>query len=89
MRDLRPFWEIHRHRLAPQTAAVADRLVAEGRLKFYAGRLQSLEADATGVHAMFRGRRSIQHVSLKVAKVINCTGPRTDCSYQRLVISGR
>ena len=80
MRHLRPFWEIHRHRLAPQTAAVVDRLVAEGRLKFYAGRLQVLEADATGVSALFRRRRTIQHVALRVAKVINCTGPRTDYS---------
>jgi uncharacterized NAD(P)/FAD-binding protein YdhS len=80
MRHVRPFWEIHRHRLAPATAAVIERLVAEGRLKFYAGRLQVLEADATGVHALFRRRRSIQHVGLRVAKVINCTGPRTDYS---------
>ncbi len=80
MRHVRPFWEIHRHRLAPQTAAIIERLVAEGRLKFYAGRLQVLEADATGVSALFRRSRTIQHVSLRVAKVINCTGPRTDYS---------
>jgi uncharacterized NAD(P)/FAD-binding protein YdhS len=80
MRYVRPFWEIHRHRLAPQTAAVVDRLVNSGRLKFYAGRLQSLEADESGVHALFRRRGTIQHVALRVAKVINCTGPRTDYS---------
>lgn len=80
MRHVRPFWEIHRHRLAPQTAAVIDRLVAAGRLKFYAGRLQVLEADAAGVAALIRRRRSITHLSLRVAKVINCTGPRTDYS---------
>ena len=80
LRHLRPFWEIHRHRLAPQTAAVVERLIAEGRLKSYAGRLQVLEADATGVQALLRRRRTIQHVSLRVAKVINCTGPRTDYS---------
>lgn len=54
--------------------------MAAGCLKLYAGRLQVLEADATGVHAMFLRGHSIQHVSLKVATVINCTGPRTDCS---------
>jgi len=80
LRHVRPLWEIHRHRLAPQTGAVIDRLVAEGRLKFYAGRLQVLEADATGAQALFRRRGTIQHVSLHVAKVINCTGPRTDYS---------
>jgi uncharacterized NAD(P)/FAD-binding protein YdhS len=55
-------------------------MVAEGRLKFHAGRLQTLEHDATGVDALFRRRGSIQHVALRVAKVINCTGPRTDYS---------
>lgn len=78
LRHVRPLWEAHRHRIAPQTAAVVERLVAEGRLKFYAGRLQVLESDENGVQALLRRRGSIQHVSLQVAKVINCTGPRTD-----------
>ena len=68
---------------------MVDRLLAEGRLRFYAGRLQVLEADATGVQALFRRRGTIQHVSLHVAKIINCTGPRTDYSkYQhRMALS--
>lgn len=78
MRHVRPLWEAHRHRVAPQTAAVIERRVAEGRLKFYAGRLQVLEATSEGVQALLRRRATIQHVSLQVAKVINCTGPRTD-----------
>jgi uncharacterized NAD(P)/FAD-binding protein YdhS len=80
MRYIRPFWEGHRHRVAPQLGGVIDRMVAEGRLKFHAGRLQTLEHDATGVDALYRRRGSIQHVALRVAKVINCTGPRTDYS---------
>lgn len=78
MRHVRPLWEAHRHRIAPQTAAIVERLVAEGRLKFHAGRLQVLEAGGQGVQALLRRRGTIQHVSLQVAKVINCTGPRTD-----------
>lgn len=78
MRHVRPLWEAHRHRVAPQTAAVIRRRAAEGRLKFYAGRLQVLEAGADGVQALIRRRGTIQHVSLHVAKTINCTGPRTD-----------
>lgn len=80
MRHVRPLWEIHRHRLAPRAAAVIERLTAKGRLKFYAGRLQVLEANADGAQALLRRRGTIQHVSLRVAKVINCTGPRTDYS---------
>lgn len=78
LRHVRPFWEAHRHRIAPETAAVVNRLVAAGRLQFHAGRLQSLEANEHGVQALLRRRGTIQHVSLQVAKVINCTGPRTD-----------
>jgi Uncharacterized protein conserved in bacteria len=80
MRYVRPFWEAHRHRIAPQLAEVLARMEAEGRLKFHAGRLQTLDVDASGVDAVFRRRGSIQHVALRVAKVINCTGPRTDYS---------
>jgi uncharacterized NAD(P)/FAD-binding protein YdhS len=80
LRHVRPFWEIHRHRLPPQVAAVLDRMVVAGRLKFCAGRLQVLEANSTGAQALFRRRGTIHCVSLNVAKVINCTGPRTDYS---------
>jgi len=80
MRHVRPFWEAHRHRLAPATAAAIERLEQEGRLKFYAGRLQVLESNETGVQALIRWRGTIRHVALQVAKVINCTGSRTDYS---------
>jgi uncharacterized NAD(P)/FAD-binding protein YdhS len=55
-------------------------MVVAGRLKFYAGRLQVLEANSTAAQALFRRRGTIHCVSLNVAKVINCTGPRTDYS---------
>jgi uncharacterized NAD(P)/FAD-binding protein YdhS len=80
MRHLRPHWEVHRHRLAPETAATIARLEGEGRLKFYAGRLQSLCDTENGAAALFRRRGTEQLVALRVAKVINCTGPRTDYS---------
>ena len=39
LRHLRPWWDIHRHRIAPEVATAVDRLVAEGRLSFLAGRI--------------------------------------------------
>jgi uncharacterized NAD(P)/FAD-binding protein YdhS len=80
MRHVRPFWEIHRHRVAPQVADIVARLVDAGRVKFYAGRLQSLKETPTGAEAVFRKRGTEDFVTLNVAKVINCTGPRTDYS---------
>src|SRR5690606_31554483 len=69
-----------RHRVPPQIAHVLACREAEGRLVYHAGRLQTLDVDETGVDAVYRRRGSIQHVALRVGKVINCTGPRTDYS---------
>lgn len=80
MRHVRPFWEVHRHRLAPSVAGRIDALAAEGRVRFYAGRLEKLLESPSGVVAVFRERGTKRTHSLDVAKVINCTGPRTDYS---------
>lgn len=80
MRHVRPHWEVHRHRIAPQVAATIERIEAEGRVKYYAGRLQSLCETETGATAQFRRRGTTALVDLRVAKVINCTGPRSDYS---------
>jgi uncharacterized NAD(P)/FAD-binding protein YdhS len=80
LRHLRPFWEAHRHRFAAQTGAQLEALQATGQLQFYAGRLQSLSETATGAEATFRHRGTDKLTTLQVAKVINCTGPRSDYS---------
>jgi len=80
MRHVRPFWEVHRHRLAPVVAAEIEDLRAAGRVQFYAGRLEKLIESPEGVVAVFRERGTKRTHSLCVAKIINCTGPRTDYS---------
>lgn len=80
MRHVRPFWETHRHRLAPKVAERVEQLEDEGRVKFYAGRLQTLEERSGAVYAAFRCRGSGSLTTLRLGKVINCTGPRTDYS---------
>ena len=80
MRHVRPYWEVHRHRLAPQVAERLQALVDEGRLAYLAGRFQHLEENENGLRVMWRRRGSEQDSELLVAKLINCTGPRTDYS---------
>lgn len=80
MRHVRPFWEVHRHRIAPPVAARIEALRQSGQLRFYAGRLASLAEQGGRVEAKFRLRATAQFRTLRVAKVINCTGPRTDYS---------
>jgi uncharacterized NAD(P)/FAD-binding protein YdhS len=82
LRHLRPWWDIHRHRLAP---VVADRILSlteRGKLVVAAGRLRSLVAEAGGaqpwiaVHWQPRGGGAPR--CLRVRHVINCTGPGRD-----------
>lgn len=80
MRHVRPFWEAHRHRLAPSVAAQVEELRAAGRVRFYAGRLEKLLESPDAAVAVFRERGTRRTRTLDVAKVINCTGPRTDYS---------
>ena len=46
MRHLRPFWESHRHRVAPPVLAVKDKMVEQGRVKIHRGRVTRMCADA-------------------------------------------
>jgi uncharacterized NAD(P)/FAD-binding protein YdhS len=80
MRHVRPFWEVHRHRIAPATAAIVREVEAAGRLKFHAGRLTSLREVGDGVAALAKVWGRDDFMALRVAQVINCTGPRTDYS---------
>lgn len=80
MRHVRPFWEVLRHRIAPQVAAEVEAWAAAGSVRYHAGRLETLEETAEDARAVFRARGSAERRTLRVAKVINCTGPRTDYS---------
>ncbi|WP_428630245.1 FAD/NAD(P)-binding protein [Sphingopyxis sp.] len=78
LRHLRPFWDVHRHRLAPEVAGRIDALAASGQLSFRAGKIShvAVEGDALSVEWRPRGERTI--VVTRAARMINCTGPQGD-----------
>lgn len=78
LRHLRPFWDVHRHRLAPAIAAKINELVQQERLQFRAGKLVSLELDGSGVLATFRPRGGDIVEQRRFRRVVNCTGPQGD-----------
>ncbi len=59
LRHLRPFWDVHRHRLAPEVAGRIDALVASGQLSFHAGKIANaaVEPEALAVSWLPRWRR--------------------------------
>ncbi|HZU65186.1 MAG TPA: FAD/NAD(P)-binding protein [Novosphingobium sp.] len=78
LRHLRPWWDVHRHRLAPPVAEVIDRLRADGRLDFVAGRLLGAEPRGDGAHVRWQPRGGGPERQLDVGRVVLCTGPEGD-----------
>lgn len=78
LRHVRPYWDVHRHRLAPSIAQQMDVLLQERRIVLHAGRVQSCQADATGVEVLIRERGSTALHQLRVQAVVNCTGSAGD-----------
>lgn len=74
MRHLRPWWDVHRHRIAPHVAARMDGLIAHGRLVVRAGRIEAVD----GQRVALRTRGETVAEPLQVAGVVNCTGPQGD-----------
>lgn len=68
LRHLRTFWDVHRHRAAPQVAAEIEELMQSGTLTTHRGRIESID-DGT---VRWNGNEVV------VDRIINCTGPASN-----------
>jgi uncharacterized NAD(P)/FAD-binding protein YdhS len=75
LRHVRPFWEVHRHRMSPDIADTLERLKGKGTLQVTAGAFVSASADANGVDVTLSCRDGSTKRTVRVSWVINCTGP--------------
>ena len=73
LRHLRPWWDVHRHRIAPQIWAQLDGL-RKGGLSICAGRI--VGGDGTSVRIRRRGATATE--TIRTVGIVNCTGPRGD-----------
>lgn len=78
LRHARAYWEVHRHRIAPEIGAVMAALIQEGRIRLHAGRVTNYREHPDCIAVQFRDRKSGAQQELRVDRVINCTGPETD-----------
>ncbi|MEA2553839.1 MAG: hypothetical protein QOJ65_2015 [Fimbriimonadaceae bacterium] len=79
---VRPYWEVHRHRMPPDAAALGEEMLASGRLHLHSARLLSMEEKGDAVAVRFRTRGAEEEKTISVQRVINCTGP--ECDYRRM-----
>lgn len=81
-RLLRPFWDGHRHRMAPSIASRIGEHLASGRLRIVRAGVEAVETTRDGAHVIVRAENGAgrQEGEIEAAWVFNCGGPNTDPS---------
>ena len=76
-RHLKTWWDIHRHRMAPEIGAKMHDALARNQLIVHAGKVRQLSAGGEQLRASV-ALRTGSNLSLQAGRAINCTGPEND-----------
>jgi uncharacterized NAD(P)/FAD-binding protein YdhS len=82
LRHLRPYWDVHRHRIAERIADQLTLQLRSGQIQVHAGRITRYQEVGGGVDITYRQRKTGELAKLCVDRVVNCTGPQGD--YRRV-----
>jgi uncharacterized NAD(P)/FAD-binding protein YdhS len=95
LRHLRPWWDVHRHRIAPSIAERIEGMERSGRLAVASGKIVSISPGKGRAAVEWRPRGSDDVQRVQAARVVNCTGPQMDIArageplLDRLIETGR
>lgn len=95
LRHLRPWWDVHRHRAAPQVMERVLAAEASGQLRIIRGRLRAQERCDGVTRATIAHRADAGEQVLSVDRIIDCSGPRVDITrvdtplMQHLIATGQ
>ena len=78
LRHVRSFWEVHRHRIAPEVGRLVDELQQQGRLILKTGRVLTCLDCEEHMEVAYRDRETASDRTIRVARIVNCTGHETD-----------
>ncbi|MEH2056605.1 MAG: FAD/NAD(P)-binding protein [Nostoc sp.] len=78
LRHLTPYWDVHRHRIAPRVADVVTEMLDSAQLTITAGRIREYQALPAGVAVTVCQRKTQTNHILHVRRVVNCTGVAAD-----------
>lgn len=76
LRHLRPWWDIHRHRLAPSVAGRIAAMAQRGQLSVIAAGTRCAQLVGRGLEVSFKPRGRAGEETITVRRAINCTGPQ-------------
>lgn len=70
----RAWWDVHRHRMAPEVETRVADAVASGKLTLLAAKVVDVEPNAGGALVRYRRRGRSETDSLQVGTIVDCTG---------------
>ncbi len=74
LRHVRPYYDVHRFRIPPQTRDILRAAENRGQLRFQAGRLVGVEPLDHGVHVSIRERGATSPTARAFGAVVSCVG---------------
>jgi uncharacterized NAD(P)/FAD-binding protein YdhS len=84
LRHVRSVWEVHRHRIPHEHAAIIEQLRSSGRLQIIAGKLLDCERDGARLIVLLRERGSSAPISQRFFDIgYLCVGPEGDLQKTR------
>ncbi len=82
LRHLRPWWDVHRHRMAGPVADRIDAARNNRQLRIITGRVRAYTTEAEHVEVLYRPRGANMCQTITVSRVVSCSGPGAD--YDRI-----
>jgi uncharacterized NAD(P)/FAD-binding protein YdhS len=74
LRHARTWWDVHRHRMAPEVEDFIASTMSSGQLKIIAGKVQSVERSDGAALIVFRPRGCWTTETMEVARIVEYTG---------------
>jgi uncharacterized NAD(P)/FAD-binding protein YdhS len=70
----RAWWDVHRHRMAPEVEARITDALCAGRLTVMAAKVAGIEPNEAGARVRYRRRGQSESLSMQVGAIVDCTG---------------
>ena len=70
----RAWWDVHRHRMAPEVEARITDALCAGRLTVMAAKVAGIEPNEAGARIRYRRRGQSEILSMQVGAIVDCTG---------------